>query len=798
MATPGTIKSVSTSPQVSIIVPLFNDEDHLAAALDSCVAQTLRDVEVICVDDASTDQTVAIAAAYAARDPRVLVITQPKNMSAFQARRVGVESARAPFVLFLDGDDELSPSAAETTLREAREHNADVVGFGVQVIASAGDHPKRFEAALQPEYSELTGQDIVTRLFPVGREANGHIWRYLFATDLLRKAYSGLDEEARFYRANDLPITFLAVAHASRYRSVAERLYRYHFRRGTSGHSIDTIEQFRFLMSGVRPISAIADSVRRIATTTARQARTLEAYESARLHIIGNVLRNCARHVDVGIRDDCVRLLIAEVGLEEAAKAATFAPEAVPLLAASVSAPEPPQDPRSVIITTANLRIGGLQGVVVAQAGQLVDRGFNVTIAVMDAGRHLDLPPGVNLVEITGTNLREKLDAWADLCRATEADIILDHHILYNEVWPLYALVALGVGAPTIGWVHNFALRPLFDGTTRGTYLLQHMPVLLKVVVLSPTDVAYWKLRGIERVVYLPNPPSELASAALDVGYDRVLQGRPELVWWGRLDPATKQIDHLLKMAASLKKRGASFRLRIIGPDSRRLSAREVARQAAELGVDDSIQLMDNRSPAQLLEELRDAHVFVMTSAIEGSPLTLLEAQALGLPVFMYDLPWLDRNPDLTNIVTIAQGDPDALAAAVLRLIEDPAAYAAASASSRIRAQSIAELDTGSLVVDLILNRLSPDYSPQPTLGDARLLLQLSGAFADRHIRYTQRTSRNIDKLRQERNTARRKLNEVKSGASFRIGRLITHLPRLIKYRLEAQRAAHATSSRAR
>ena len=92
---------MSSSPRVSIIIPLFNDEDFVATALQSCLAQTLVDIEIICVDDASTDATVEIVEEIRRRDARVRLIRQPENRSAFQARRVGIEAANAPYILCL-------------------------------------------------------------------------------------------------------------------------------------------------------------------------------------------------------------------------------------------------------------------------------------------------------------------------------------------------------------------------------------------------------------------------------------------------------------------------------------------------------------------------------------------------------------------------------------------------------------------------------------------------------------------------------------------------------------------------
>lgn len=93
----------TASPDVSIILPVFNDAEWVATALRSCLNQTLGSIEVIVVDDASTDETASIVEEFIATDARVRLLRQGTNQSAFQARRAGILASTAPYILFLDG-----------------------------------------------------------------------------------------------------------------------------------------------------------------------------------------------------------------------------------------------------------------------------------------------------------------------------------------------------------------------------------------------------------------------------------------------------------------------------------------------------------------------------------------------------------------------------------------------------------------------------------------------------------------------------------------------------------------------
>lgn len=770
------------SVRVSIVMPLFNDEQFVAAALNSCLAQTLRDIEVICVDDASTDATAEIVESYGLKDARVRLIRQPTNLSAFQARRSGIAAARAPYILFLDGDDELAPSAAQIALAVAQKRDADVVGFGVDIITENSPVPRRFEAALQPRFSELVRPAIVTSLFPAGEVANGHLWRYLFESSLLRNAYEGLPADLPFYRANDLPITFLALTHARKYASTPERLYRYHFRRGTSGHVIDGIDRFQFLMSGIDPITAVRDAVVESATRTAAVEGVLESYESARLHIIGNVLRSWLSDTSGELRADTLRLLREKVGtLAVVQAAATFCEAALPAIAPLTDAPTQLGDVRSVLLMTAHLDTGGLQSVLIDQATRLHRLGYRVTIVVLrDTPRHIDLPAEITVIVIDGTT-GSRVGELASICAAHEVDVIIDHHILYNDRWPWFVLAGLACGVPTIGWVHNFALRPIFDGTRRTSFLTEYARLLFKIVTLSPVDVAFWKLQGVPSAVYLANPPSQLMISALEHEPERRIEAPLELAWWGRLDAPTKQVDHLIRVAAQLKARGVDFRLRIIGPDSRNLRASQLQEAAVELGVDDCVEVLGERDGSDLAAELADAHVLVSTSAIEGFQLTILEAQAMGMPVVMYDLPWLTNVRGNDGLIVTPQNDPGAFADALVRLVDAPDQYARHASAGRDFARRAADVDIDDQLIGLLTDKLPGSASPEPSTEDAQLLISWLIRYSERSIRILSRANGmpGSDTQRALRK-AKRELQHVTSGPSFRIGRMVTFLPRRV------------------
>ncbi len=111
---------------VSIIVPVYNKERFLRQCLDSLLDQTYRAIEIICVNDGSTDGSLEILQDYAERDNRIVLIDQ-ENKGAGNARNAGIRIARGRYLQFLDADDFFEPVMIENMLKKAEAKDADIV-----------------------------------------------------------------------------------------------------------------------------------------------------------------------------------------------------------------------------------------------------------------------------------------------------------------------------------------------------------------------------------------------------------------------------------------------------------------------------------------------------------------------------------------------------------------------------------------------------------------------------------------------------------------------------------------------
>lgn len=127
-------------PLISVIIPVYNVEQHLAKCLDSVLKQSFRDIEIICVNDGSTDGCAKILKKYEAKDKRLKVITQ-KNQGLSVARNNGLLRASSDYIAYVDSDDFVHPAFLQKLYDTAQKYKADIVGCDFAKIYNDEDLP---------------------------------------------------------------------------------------------------------------------------------------------------------------------------------------------------------------------------------------------------------------------------------------------------------------------------------------------------------------------------------------------------------------------------------------------------------------------------------------------------------------------------------------------------------------------------------------------------------------------------------------------------------------------------------
>lgn len=211
---------MAQKPKLSVIVPVYNVADYLDWCLDSLAEQTCADLEILCVNDGSTDNSREILVRRQEQDPRIVIIDK-ENGGLSSARNAGIKAAKAPIVCFLDSDDRFTPDATEVILQTFANEQPDVVTFGAHC------YPR--EAAYPWLTQHLSPRDVVYEPFHPDllfkEMSRPFAWRTAVRTDFLRDNNLYFDESVAF--GEDQIFHFALYPRAHKTVLISNKLYEY-------------------------------------------------------------------------------------------------------------------------------------------------------------------------------------------------------------------------------------------------------------------------------------------------------------------------------------------------------------------------------------------------------------------------------------------------------------------------------------------------------------------------------------------------------------------------------------------
>ncbi len=206
---------IDYTPKVSVIIPVYNVEQYLRECLNSVIKQTLKEIEIICVDDGSTDNSLDILREYAEKDHRITIITQ-KNLHAGVARNAGLAIAKGEYLSFLDSDDFFELNMLEETYNLAKKENTEIVFYQYKKYNNETRKIEQTEGIniLFPTnkdgYSVQNTKDIADKLFTI---CNPMPWNKLLKHSFIT------DEQIYFQSlkaSNDVYFSLVAIACANK------------------------------------------------------------------------------------------------------------------------------------------------------------------------------------------------------------------------------------------------------------------------------------------------------------------------------------------------------------------------------------------------------------------------------------------------------------------------------------------------------------------------------------------------------------------------------------------------------
>jgi glycosyltransferase involved in cell wall biosynthesis len=218
-----------------VIIPVYNAEEYLRYCIDSIVNQTYRNIEIILINDGSTDTSPEICEKYAALDERIKVISK-ENGGPSDARNVGLNAAKGEYICFCDSDDYFTVTdVIELLVTEAADGDFDFLFYDADIMFEDGHKVKKNFRIRKKPYENSTGPEIMSKLIN-NNEFSHSVWLLFVRRDTLEAI--GLTFSSGLFVAEDAIFTVNLFLHSKSVRHVAKTLYCRRIR----GDSITTVK----------------------------------------------------------------------------------------------------------------------------------------------------------------------------------------------------------------------------------------------------------------------------------------------------------------------------------------------------------------------------------------------------------------------------------------------------------------------------------------------------------------------------------------------------------------------------
>jgi glycosyltransferase involved in cell wall biosynthesis len=219
----------------SIIIPVFNASQFLERCINSCIGQTHKDIEVICIDDGSTDNSKDILLSYQRKDTRIHCFFLWQNESQYMARRMGIERSSGDYILFLDSDDILRHDACTLLAKKIGKYPADIVQFGYTEVPA--------NKVVFPPFYKTSKERIAAYLAKENRYSPA-VWTKAYSRSVITRAYNSMES---FYASGpeDLYTSIVIAHYAKSFIALKKTLVNYSVATGWSTRQISSVEIYR-------------------------------------------------------------------------------------------------------------------------------------------------------------------------------------------------------------------------------------------------------------------------------------------------------------------------------------------------------------------------------------------------------------------------------------------------------------------------------------------------------------------------------------------------------------------------
>lgn len=782
--------------KVSVIVAAYNVEDYIEQCLSSALSQTMDDIEVVVVNDASTDKTAEIINQFAALDSRVKVVTHPENKGSLAVRRSGFDACIGDYIMYLDGDDMLAPDACEKAYEAIVQAGTDVLQFSVDIVIDDPDKKQETKNNLltqmhnMPHRTVTVDQSGLIGVQDAYNKISLNVWNKIYKRKIIEETEKNLPD-IYMNMAEDWMFSYVALSLSHSYDYIADELYRYRF-----GCGISTVEKLtRNRMSAIAKMYFAYTYLQEWTEKRECMQRSkpkLEELQACWLDgIVWNFLKVCPKEDREYFLEEILKYctmdkLVAHMSYMIYGSKAIDPSAAVEVCKDLSQFRTEKREVKTVGSYYFRAYNGGLENVNSKLMDIWVRKGYNVVLFTDEEPNPKDYPlnPAIKRVVIPAAKKHDyksflkRVTLWKKYIAEYHIDVMV-YHAWIHECIVSDELAIKSAGAALIAHTHSMFCID-YDAPAQYAYSNAQTSVYYRladmVVTLSDVDKAWWDHCGLPCIKTV-NPINMDLSAKL-----AALNGH-KMLFVGRVS-YEKQVLDLLEIVKRVRQRVPDATLTIVGEADDKPYEKEVENYIKKNKLESAVKMAGFCTDVQPFYQACD--VMLCTSKFEGFCLTIAESKICGLPLVTYELPNLDFVREHKGMFVVPQNDIEKAAQCVVQLLTDEKLKRTMGAEARKSAEELFSLDLGehwrkifeSALQEKPAAKMLCESEPMETA------VGLCVEYTARGIRKRGEGGANQEQLTAymlECNALDATIKEIRSSTSYRLGMLLTTLPRKIK-----------------
>ena len=781
--------------KVSVIIAAYNVENTIANALESVIAQTLDDIEIIVIDDCSTDNTSQILAEYEKKDARIKIIKHDSNKSLMQVRKTGVKVATGEYIMFLDGDDSLVSDACEKAYHAIDKASSDVLQFDANIVFEAQkEENKEIEGALNESLKPIDTPIQVSGkggLLAAKETIVFTIWNKIYKRTLCQEVVAQIPNEY-VNMSEDVMFGYLAQYYASSYASIKNHLYNYSYGNGMSTANELSQKQLEATAKNAYVFQYLKEWTQKQGTAAECQSGLDQVFQQVFYYICDTFFKKAAKNQ----RNSLIEAVNAYCDVEDIVIAFSnymhdqrVAKElcSVELSKLDLFAHKK-KEIKTVGVFYFRLFNGGIENVISSLSTIWVDHGYEMVLFTDKEPNENDYPlhPAVKRVVLPEMT-DEKPETQKKRIQAFRKALIDNHvDVMVYNAWTnphlvLDQMIVKSCGISLIIHTHNLFCCETDNENPWISYryssLNQTYALADSIVTLTDVDTAWWQALGI-RTFKTVNPiqlPLSTEPSKLN-GNSVLLVAR---IGW------EKNIIDALKIIQKVHQVIPDATLTVLGKGDDPTYVRSVYKYIEDHEMKDYVNMAG--FDTNVLPYYQKADILLSTAKFEGFGLALLESKICGMPMVCYELPNLDITKDGRGMRVIEQGNVDAAADAIIEILRNDELKKQLGQKARESAQDYCSIDLGKHWETIFNKTLLPKEPPIPL--SQRTPLEAAICIAVEHYStglYKHVTTRAPQVYDNSAATeALHQLSRISRSESYRLGLVLTYIPRKLKQLLK-------------